>query len=71
MLHEVSSSAIERIGYNERTGELWVLFNASGKHHSYKYLDVPLPVFDNFLTAKSKGKYYNLHVKGEYRSQKY
>ena len=71
VLHEVSSSAIERIGYKERTRELWVLFNESGDHHSYQYLGVPVRVFNRFLAAKSKGKYYNQYVKGEYRSVKY
>lgn len=71
VLHEVSSSAIDRIGYRERTGELWVLFNEHGEYHSYQYLDVPSHIFNDFLAAESKGKYYNMHVKGKYHSLKY
>ena len=71
VLHEVSSSAIGRIGYVDRTGELWVLFNEQGKYHSYQYLDVPLHIFNDFLAAESKGKYYNMQVKGRYHSLKY
>ncbi len=71
VLHQVSSSAIDKIGYAEGTGDLWVLFKDGGRYHSYQYLDVPLHVFNNFLAAKSKGKYYNTHVKGKYSHLKY
>jgi hypothetical protein len=32
----------------------------------YHYLDVPARVYQELLAAKSKGRYYNLHIRNEF-----
>ena len=57
---EVTSSNVIAIGYEN--DKLYVDF-ASGL---YEYDDVPREVYENFLTAESKGKYMWANVRGKY-----
>jgi len=59
----VVSSMIEAIWYSEDAERLSVRFK-SGKE--YDYLDVPVELYQEFLSAPSKGKFFNKHVKGQY-----
>jgi len=63
----VDSSAIEAIGYSEDEEVLLVEFIDSG---SYLYYGVPYSTYDDFLTADSKGQYYNSNIKGQYDCEK-
>ena len=63
-MHRVDSTSIEAIGYDRRTGELYVRFLESG--HTYVYREVEDGVFEKFLCASSKGNYFNREIKGEY-----
>ncbi|MCC7451234.1 MAG: KTSC domain-containing protein, partial [Anaerolineae bacterium] len=58
--HEVESSVIKSIGCSV---VLEVEFE-SGR--VYQYFDVPIAVYLEFLTADSKGKYFNAHIRNEY-----
>ncbi len=58
---QVVSSNIAAIAYASDTEVLSVNFlNGS----TYEYYGVPQIVFDEFLTADSKGRYFNANIKG-------
>lgn len=63
----VESSNIAMIGYDDETEELHVKFNSGAE---YVYNDVPEEVFEEFLSADSKGQYLNEHIKGKYQYRK-
>lgn len=55
MKHElVVSSNVVSAGYDEKTATLEILF-LNG--HMYRYLEVPLRVYREFMDAKSKGRF--------------
>ena len=56
----VSSSDISAIGYNSEAAILQVDFIKSG---SYEFHGVPEDVYDGFMAASSKGKYFNEMIK--------
>ena len=60
-LTPVDSSQIEAVGYEP--GKLWVKFKRGG---TYVYKDVPLGVFQELLTADSKGKFLKDSVQGRF-----
>jgi hypothetical protein len=59
----VASSTIAAIGYDESWEVLEVEF-VSGR--IYRYLGVPAEVFDALSAARSKGKFFNDHIKDCY-----
>jgi N-formylglutamate amidohydrolase len=61
--HEVESTVIDAIGYS-RVLELRF---ESGR--VYQYYNVPEEVYNAMLTAASKGKYFNEHIRGKYSYQ--
>ena len=63
----VSSSNIASVGYDAPTQTLQVEF-VSGS--LYQYFDVPQNVFEDFIEAGSKGKYFSAQIKGIYRYAK-
>lgn len=60
----VSSSAIERVGYDSGSMTLAVEFKNGGSYH---YFDVPETVFRELLSASSIGQYVAQHIKLSYR----
>ena len=60
----VTSSAIKSIGYNEDKQILEVEIVDTGR--VYKYFNVPLEEYMDFLDAKSLGEYYNRVIKEKY-----
>lgn len=57
------SSNIKKIGYGDR--KLRVEFSGGG---IYEYTDVPAEIFDGFLKADSKGKYFYKNIRlGKYK----
>lgn len=62
----VSSSNIRAIGYNRRQSILQVNFHSG---HGYQYFNVPQPIFEEFLQAYSKGRFFNSQIKNHYRYQ--
>jgi hypothetical protein len=63
----VDSVSIEAVGYDNDSQELHVKF-VSGE--TYVYFDVPSPVFDAFVSAASKGSFFNREIKPAYRFAK-
>lgn len=63
----VDSSNIEAIGYDDNTQELHVQFLSGGY---YIYHDVPRQIFDNLMSAPSKGSFLNREIKRVYQFTK-
>ena len=61
----VHSSAIAKVGYSKRRHILEVEF-VNGA--IYRYLDVPLPVYRDLMSAESKARFYDLNVRRHYWS---
>jgi len=59
----VSSSSIASVGYDPAAQVLVVEFVNGGV---YAYSSVLRPVFDNFLRAPSKGRYFLQAVRGKF-----
>lgn len=59
----VESSCVAAVGYDATWRELHVTFR-SGRH--YVYQDVPASVYEDFLSADSKGTFFNAAVKDCY-----
>jgi len=64
----VKSEAIKEIGYNHQTNRLDIKFNhEDDQSKKYRFCNVPWYVFNGFLQATSKGKYYDSHIREKYR----
>lgn len=59
----VSSSAISAIGYDPTTRRMKIRFVQG---HTYDFCRVPEKVFNDLLNARSKGSYYNDHIRDRY-----
>ena len=67
---KVQSTSIARIGYDERSKTLEVVFLDGAV---YRYFEVPGSVADAFMydpPEGSHGKYFLAHIKGVYRYSK-
>lgn len=64
----IISSNLESVGYDKSANDLIVQFKGGGK---YKYLGVPNIIYEGFMKADSKGKYFAQNIKnGGYQFQK-
>ena len=59
------STMIKSIEYWPKAKELFVEFRKTGKVYSYQ--DVPAALFNEFMGADSKGKYFNQFIKTKYQ----
>jgi hypothetical protein len=59
----VQSSVMTYVKYDEDARELDITFT-SGK--TYRYLDVPLEIYDELLDAESKGEFFNENIKNAF-----
>jgi hypothetical protein len=57
------STAIRNLFYEPAKRELWVTF-VSGRR--YVYTEVPPDVFDAFITASSRGAFFNHEIRDRY-----
>jgi len=64
VLHPVSSSLIEAVGYKADSRQMLVVLVGKGM---FTYHDVDKSVFEALLAAESKGQYFNAHVQYCYR----
>ncbi|UII19390.1 KTSC domain-containing protein [Fulvivirga ligni] len=62
----VESSAMEAIGYDSNSAVLRIQFTDS----VYEYYDVPQYVYDELLSADSKGAYANKNIYKQYAQQR-
>jgi hypothetical protein len=63
-MQPVESSSIAAIGYSAESRELYVRFRESGE--TYVYFDVEARVADEFMSAESKGAFFNRRIKDRY-----
>jgi hypothetical protein len=61
----VESTAITKIGYSKRRHILEIEFVNGAV---YRYLDVPVTVYHDLMSAESKARFYDSNVKRHYRS---
>ena len=62
-MHYVDSSNVAAIGYDRTSRELHVAFTRGGTYVCY---DVDELVFQEFMNAESKGRYFRTNIKGRY-----
>ena len=58
------STAIKRAEYDEDTRTLTLYFVETGG--PYHYRNVPENIFDGLCKARSKGRYFNDHIRDKY-----
>jgi hypothetical protein len=63
-MHDVISSTIARIGYEDSSQLLQVNF-LNG--NIYQYFDVPPAVFQELMASESKGSYLGKFIRGHFR----
>ena len=62
---DVQSSAIAKIGYSKRRHILEIEFVNGAV---YRYLDVPVAIYRDLMSAESKARFYDSDIKKHYRS---
>lgn len=54
---------MSRVEHDPTTGQLDIWFTASGR---YSYYAVPTDIYERLLSARSKGQFYNDHIRDRY-----
>ena len=62
-INNVASSDIDRIGYNYKNKDLLVCFKSGTK---WVYHNFPSNLYNDFLNAESKGKFFHRYIKKQY-----
>ncbi len=60
----IKSKAISAVGYDPTTKKMKIKF-IQGK--TYDFCRVPEQIFNELLSATSKGTYYNAHIRDKYQ----
>lgn len=68
-LIEVTSSNIHKIGYDEETSKLGIVFN-NDTNQVYEYDNVPKNVYEQLINAESIGHEFHVIVKDLYNFTK-
>lgn len=66
---QTNSQAVYQAQYNDKTGVLVITFQYGPPKNydgTYRYKDVPPEVFQGFLNAESKGKYFNDNIRNNF-----
>jgi hypothetical protein len=63
VMPQVRSSVMTFVKYDDDAGELDITFT-SGK--TYRYLHVPVEVYDGLLDAESKGEFFNDNIRDSF-----
>lgn len=66
---QTASEAIYQAQYDDKTRVLVITFQYGPPKNydgTYKYVDVPPEVFQGFLNAESKGKYFNENIRNNF-----
>jgi hypothetical protein len=66
-MEAVDSSLIKSVKYDDITEDLSLVFQNGDV---YVYGDVPPPIAQGLMGARSKGKYYHRHIKPKYKAEK-
>jgi len=62
----VESSALATVGYSKKLRALEIEFRNGSV---YRYLEVPLDVYEALLKAHSKARFYDENIRHKYRSE--
>ncbi len=62
----VDSGLFTAAAYRKEKRQLYVRFREGD---IYRYLDCPLPVYEEFLTAESKGRYFSHKIRNRFRHE--
>jgi hypothetical protein len=62
----VESSALASVGYSKKLRALEIEFRNGSV---YRYLEVPLEVYEALLNAPSKARFYDENIRHKYRSE--
>ena len=62
---QVQSTVIAKVGYSKRRHILEIEFVNGAV---YRYLDVPVTVYHDLMSAESKARFYDSNVRKHYRS---
>lgn len=60
----VNSTAVRKVRYDSQTSRMWIDFENSDP--VYTFCDVPESLYQDFINSTSKGRFYNLYIKGKY-----
>lgn len=63
----VSSSAIASVGYDRKSRTLELEFSSGGV---YDYYEVPPKVYEELMSAESKGRFVSERIRGQYPSER-
>lgn len=65
----MTSTAIETIEYKLENGQLFLdlTFKSGGK---YRYFDIPQNVFNDFVQAGSRGRFFQENIRSQYKFEK-
>ncbi|HEX4641342.1 MAG TPA: KTSC domain-containing protein [Chthoniobacterales bacterium] len=61
----VESSALAAVGYSKKLRALEIEFRNGA---IYRYFEVPPDVYDGFVNARSKARFYDDNIRHKYRS---
>ena len=59
----VTSSVIARVRYDADAATLDVTFQSG---NVYRYFDVPASLYDELMSAESKGQFFNAHIRDRF-----
>jgi hypothetical protein len=62
----VESSTMDAIGYDAEKQVLKIKFDSGD---TYKYMDVPEATYKKMMKAKSKGKFFDAHIKDKFEAK--
>jgi hypothetical protein len=63
-IHNVQSSAVSAVGYDEERSVLEVRFPSGRIYH---YFEVPQPLYEKLRAARSIGQFFNRTIRDRYR----
>ncbi len=63
----VLSSNLHSVGYDSAIETLEIKFNKSGV---YQYYNIPSSIYNELMSASSKGTYFDNHIKERFRFKK-
>lgn len=66
-MFKCESTLIANYGYDPEKHQLDIEFNRGG---IYRYSEVPTQVFEGFLRAESKGKYFLANIRDAFKWEK-
>ncbi len=64
---KVNSTNLSAVGYDSETKILTIEFNDGGL---YEYYDVPQNIYDELMSAPSKGSFFHRFIRNTYRTVK-